>query len=214
MKSGFTTFVTLFSLWFSASALPSPVVNIHSNAETSIAARAPLKASVIARDEIFDRYFDDNVYRMSQRQYLEATVEPRAFSFQEAGAAVTMAVTLGTQVGNLVNAITDRISKDKQMREGWTRAMVDELKSKYPGFNFVVCHVRHSKQFVGQPQKDWFHAHKEIKVSFGRTIGYDIYWFKEGVFHRLGDGGWLNWAYSGKVSKTAASGAKVIFAAP
>lgn len=70
--------------------------------------------------------------------------------------------------------------------------MIKDFRSKYPSFNFVICHVKHRTDFKGTQGTDWGHQHQELKVSFGKTVGYEIYWFREGTFERLGDGGWLN----------------------
>lgn len=60
--------------------------------------------------------------------------------------------------------------------------------AKYPGWNWVICHTKHKTDFKGEHH----HRHEEFKVSFGKTIGYEIYWFKAGTFERQGDGGYLN----------------------
>ncbi|KAF8956008.1 hypothetical protein BDZ97DRAFT_2063174 [Flammula alnicola] len=46
--------------------------------------------------------------------------------------------------------------------------------------------------FKGRRGVDWDHSHQEINVSVHKTVGFEIYWFKEGTFHRIGDGGYLN----------------------
>jgi hypothetical protein len=60
--------------------------------------------------------------------------------------------------------------------------------AKYRGWNWVICHTKHKTDFKGENH----HRHEEFKVSFGKTIGYEIYWFKAGTFERQGDGGYLN----------------------
>jgi len=89
--------------------------------------------------------------------------------------------------------------------------MVGQFHAKNPHFNYVLCHTKHHTDFKGVQGKDWGHSHQELPVSFGKTVGYDIfssgihmnsqsnfyaryeiYYFKEGTFHREGDGGYLN----------------------
>ena len=68
--------------------------------------------------------------------------------------------------------------------------------NQYPQWNWVMCHTAHLYKFDGERGKDWFHKHEEFPVSFGKTIGYEIYWFKSGQFFRKGDGGYLNVGFS------------------
>ncbi len=102
------------------------------------------------------------------------------------------------------------------MRGRYTSTLVDKLFHQYPKFNFAVCHTDHKTDFKGIQGKDWGHIHHEVNVAFHKTIGYvfspfqsfsqrlindlkfryEIYWFKEGSFHRYGDGGYLNVSFS------------------
>jgi len=156
-------------------------------------------------DPLFARYFDD-VYEISEREFEEATVEPRWV------ATVARAVVKG--IMKIVDIIKGKINADKQKRSKWTLDMVSQFRQKYPHYNFVVCHVKHKYNFKGARGKDWGHSHQELKVSFGKTVGYEIYWFKEGTFKRQGDGGWLNWAYSGKVVSAKQKNSFITFAKP
>jgi len=114
------------------------------------------------------------------------------------------------------HAISDAIKADKYARSGFTQDTVSKLHAQHPKMNFVICHVRHHYKFPGVKGKDWYHDHRELKVKFpvGSTIGYEIYGFVEGEFFREGDGGFLNWAYMGKILKTEDGGKHVTFGKP
>ena len=87
------------------------------------------------------------------------------------------------------------------------------MLSKYPKFNWVICHSPYSIGFDGVEDTDWGYTHHELSISYGRTIGsvlltflqyflffltplliyrYDLYWAKSGKFYRYGDGGFIN----------------------
>ncbi len=63
---------------------------------------------------------------------------------------------------------------------------------KYPDFNFVICHTKHSYTWDGNRGQDWDHWHEEFDIKIGGTIGYEVYWARSGTFKREGDGGYLN----------------------
>jgi len=158
-------------------------------------------------DPIFARYFA-STSEITERAYLDpdAPVEKRWVQM------VVKAVAEGVKA--IFNLIQGKINADKDMRGKWTSSMVSQFKQKYPHFNFVVCHTEHKTDFKGVKGKDWGHKHEELNVSFHKTIGYEIYWFKEGTFRRIGDGGYLNWAYIGTITKTTDGGKTVIFGKP
>ena len=98
-----------------------------------------------------------------------------------------------------------------QKREEFTRSTITQSLSKYPHFNWVICHSPYSVTFDGVEGTDYGHYHYELKISFGRTIGsvhltlfsiysflitllnrYDLYFAKSGTFYRYGDGGFIN----------------------
>lgn len=66
------------------------------------------------------------------------------------------------------------------------------MSEDYPGWNYVICHTDHSAKFNGEQGKDWDHLHKEYDISIGGTVGYEIYFGKDGSFELDGDGGYLN----------------------
>ncbi|KAF8959829.1 hypothetical protein BDZ97DRAFT_2077844 [Flammula alnicola] len=148
--------------------------------------------SLQERDNLYDddslgaRYLDP-FYELSEREYEE--IEARQVA-QIAKLAIKGII-------KLVHLIQDQINKDKDMRGRWTKALADKFRAQHPHLNFIVCHTKHTYNFKGRRGVDWDHSHQEINVSFHKTVGFEIYWFKEGTFHRIGDGGYLNWAYNG-----------------
>ncbi|KAJ8523242.1 hypothetical protein ONZ45_g330 [Pleurotus djamor] len=111
-------------------------------------------------------------------------------------------------------AIQDGLKQDKNLRSDYTYRLIQELRSKYPQFNYVVCHTKHSYQWDGVKGVDWDHRHEEVDVKIGGTIGYEIYNARSGTFTRQGDGGFLNWAWGGNAVKVEDGGKRLVFAAP
>ncbi|KJA21578.1 hypothetical protein HYPSUDRAFT_67703 [Hypholoma sublateritium FD-334 SS-4] len=151
--------------------------------------------------ELGARYLDSS-YELSDREYEEIEI-------RQVAQVVKLAVK---GIMKVIEAITKQIAADKDMRGKYTSALVDKLYNRYRKFNFVVCHTDHKTDFKGKQGKDWGHIHHEVDVAFHKTIGYEIYWFKDGTFHRYGDGGYLNWAYYGNVVSTSNGGKDVVFA--
>jgi hypothetical protein len=202
----FTNFLFTFLglLVATVAALPSPIY-LRKNTDIQSHNTTNKEALDFVRedDPVFSRYFE-STYEISERDFAAATVEPRW---------VTMAAeALVEGVMAIVNLIQGKIEKDKTMRSQWTHDMIGQWRKKYPGWNFVFCHTKH--KFEPKRGTPSGHLHKELKVSFGKTIGYEIYWFKEGTFRRIGDGGWLNWSYAGNIKHTSSDGKVIEFAAP
>jgi len=111
------------------------------------------------------------------------------------------------------HAISSAIEADKYARSGFTQDTVSKLYQKHPQMNFVICHTGHHYKFPGVKGKDWYHDHRELNVKFpvGSTIGFEIYGFTQGEFFREGDGGYLNWAYIGRVAKKEDDGKHITF---
>ncbi|KAF8219607.1 hypothetical protein L208DRAFT_1373404 [Tricholoma matsutake] len=86
------------------------------------------------------------------------------------------------------------------------------MHAKDPSRNYIVCHTKHSYKFDGIRGRDWDHRHEELPVGiFGKTTGFEIYWFHSGTFRREGDGGYLNWSYMGNVVKKSSDGKELTF---
>jgi hypothetical protein len=205
----FATFLfTFFALLLAVAALPSPI-HPQNNAVQArdVTSNQELDERLVEEDDpIFARYFG-STYEISERDYAAATVEPRAI-----GMVVTVVKDVVEGVMSIVNLIKGKIEQDKSMRGQWTGTMIGQFRQKYPQFNFVICHTEH--KFSPKPGTVSGHQHQELNVSFGKTIGYEIYWFKEGTFQRIGDGGWLNWSYAGNVKRTSDGGKFLEFGPP
>jgi hypothetical protein len=104
----------------------------------------------------------------------------------------TAALILGALKG--VQAILESINEDNPKRERFTQDFVNKAREEFPDYNVVIIHPEHKREGV------WIHQHYELPISFGRTIGYEVYFSKKGdsfTLENLGDGGFINWAYNG-----------------
>ncbi|GLB37705.1 hypothetical protein LshimejAT787_0407560 [Lyophyllum shimeji] len=117
-------------------------------------------------------------------------------------------------IEKVVSKVLQTIEKDKKRRGEFTKFVVDEGRKSQPGFNWIACHTKHRTQFKGTKGVDWGHQHKEFDVSFHKTVGYEIYYVKEGEFWNQGDGGYLNWAYSGYFHADGPGNKHVVFTRP
>ncbi|KAF5354341.1 hypothetical protein D9756_007325 [Leucocoprinus leucothites] len=124
------------------------------------------------------------------------------------------AADIAKSVGGLISSILEQVEHDNEGRGKFTQDIVAKGREQFPDFNWVACHTKHETQFDGEQGKDWGHQHQEFDIQIGGTIGYEIYWLRSGTFRRQGDGGYLNWAWSGAISGTEDNGATVHFVAP
>lgn len=98
-------------------------------------------------------------------------------------------------VVSIAAAIAARIVDANEKRAAFTQETVKRLRAHYSDYNVVIIHTRHRK---------WgnsVHQHEEMDNGFANTTtGYEIYLSRIGDFfglENLGDGGFINWAYSG-----------------
>jgi len=128
-------------------------------------------------------------------------------------AALTVVKTAVAIFSKVLAAIGKAQHKDALKRGAFTQDVVQQTLQKHPGWNCIVVHTKHTKNFKGAEGNDWAHAHQELKTKFpvGSTIGFEIYTFREGSFELKGDGGYLNWAYGGQVTKGDAKSKKLTF---
>ncbi|KAF5335675.1 hypothetical protein D9611_009690 [Ephemerocybe angulata] len=150
--------------------------------------------SVEVRDYFSEEEIEDLAMRhlgLDSRDLME--LEPRGVG------TVVKLVAKGIEA--IVNVIKGRIEHDKAERGKFTLHFVQEAHRKNPNFNWLIVHTAHTKKFAGKEGKDWGHRHQEFSVSFSKTIGYEIYYFKKGSFDLKGDGGYLNWAFNGKFKR-------------
>ncbi|KAF5352867.1 hypothetical protein D9756_006321 [Leucocoprinus leucothites] len=95
----------------------------------------------------------------------------------------------------VVKLIKDKVRQDNHAREKFTKETVANGRKKFPHSN-------------------WGHSHHEVDIPVGGTVGYEIYWFRGIYFHKRGDGGFTNWAYSGFTGSVSTDGSKGVFKRP
>ncbi|KAG6902767.1 hypothetical protein C0995_011915 [Termitomyces sp. Mi166 len=140
------------------------------------------------------------------RSITEAEVERR-----QVAQVVRVAVKIITKI---VDKVKEGINRDKKARGEFTKFVVDEGRKSHPEFNWIACHTKHRTKFTGVKGKDWGHDHHEFDIKVGGTIGYEIYFAREGEFWNEGDGGYLNWAYSGFFTHDGKRNNHVVFKRP
>jgi hypothetical protein len=129
-------------------------------------------------------------------------------------AVIKVAEKVAEGIVKVVDLIKDKIQKDKNARSQWTQDFVNRLHAQNPHFNYIICHTDHTAKWDGVRGKDWSHMHQEFPVSFGKTVGYEIYWGRTGTFIRKGDGGYLNWAFYGNVKSRSGDGKTIVWGKP
>jgi hypothetical protein len=123
----------------------------------------------------------------------------------EAGGAAAGAGLAATGVGIVVLAgaaagiaAKVAINNDNKKREAYTQQFVQQAAQKYPGYNLVVCHPKHTVSGANV-----IHQHYELPMTVG-TCGYDIYFALKGrpfTFVNQGDAGFVNWAFNGEFNR-------------
>ncbi|KAF6745794.1 ectomycorrhiza-regulated small secreted protein [Ephemerocybe angulata] len=108
-------------------------------------------------------------------------------------------------IDSVTNTVRD-IAARNPSRGDFTQQVVSAGSSNWPQYNWVICHTSYITRFDGGAETDWDGIHWDLG-----SIGYDLYWFTSGTFERHGDGGFINWAYSGRVISTSNNGATVVF---
>jgi len=155
-----------------------------------------------------------STYEIAERGYYDDG-ELEARQEAEVVEGVVDAVTAVVKtIEKIFSFITAQIAADKKKREQWTSTTVGKLLAKHPHFNFVIVDSKHKINFKGVQGKDWGHKRHSLGISWGRHVGYDIYWFKEGTFILQGDGGYENWAFDGIVISRTGGGKTVVFGKP
>jgi hypothetical protein len=84
-------------------------------------------------------------------------------------------------------------SDDNNKREQYTQQFVEQARAQFPYYNVVIIHPPHI------PLGKWIHQYYELPMTVG-TCGYDVYFSRSGDPFGLvneGDGGYINWAFSG-----------------
>ncbi|KAF7436587.1 hypothetical protein PC9H_003420 [Pleurotus ostreatus] len=119
-----------------------------------------------------------------------------------------------TLVTSVIQGLVGGVQLDNQKREAFTKEVVSEMRARFPQFNWIIVHVKHTTKFDGTRGVDWGHKHHELDIQIGGTIGYEIYNFKSGEFTRHGDGGFINWAFQGNLKSRSSDGRHLVFNAP
>lgn len=90
---------------------------------------------------------------------------------------------------------------------------VRRLRERFGYLNWVITCVNHEYIFDGVEREDWGRAsHLFTPEGHGSSgFHFHIYGFKSGVFARTGDGGYINWAYNGKLIAQSIEGGLVMF---
>ncbi|KAF8896150.1 hypothetical protein BD779DRAFT_1667991 [Infundibulicybe gibba] len=117
----------------------------------------------------------------------------------------------GKDILQIILTVLENAKKDNIARSEFTKNMIASLRRAYPSYNFVICHTKHIHKWDGAFGPDWGHWHREFDIKVGGTIGYEIYYARSGWFKRQGDGGFLNWAYGGKVVGNSEGGSRIVF---
>jgi hypothetical protein len=111
------------------------------------------------------------------------------------GASASLEVTV--DLNQIVNDITNTIGAMKD-RAAWVKALMEQTRSKTGGdYNVMVFNMQQNYDFNPPP-----HTFKFVKAEFNGglagNITYGVWVFRSGVvFNNNGDGGFINWAFSG-----------------
>lgn len=95
---------------------------------------------------------------------------------------------------NLGNLFVGRKDGD---RADWVKKVHDHFAATFPSYGIMVIHKGQDR--VNAPANSYKHFHLEYKKLFG-TEGFEIYVIKRGsgvVITNSGDGGYINWRFSG-----------------
>ncbi|KAG5650199.1 hypothetical protein H0H81_000349 [Sphagnurus paluster] len=130
----------------------------------------------------------------------------RAVSPGTAIGAVSLAITVAQTLYSVFSGWDDKSSDEKdaerramlQGRSQWTQDLVRDAYRHNPQFNYVVVCIKHSTKFNGIRDRDWSAQTFHYKLKIG-SITYTLYAFRSGVFSLQGGGGYLNWAFIGRV---------------
>ena len=116
-------------------------------------------------------------------------------------AASAIAGMAGVVVG-LVQALMGANKDLHEAQSNFTKMYLDTMGPKHPTKNILITCVAHDRNFVNE-----FHEVADLSVWFG-DIKYDCYIFDSGEFTLKGDGGWINWAFTGSYDR---DGGHVVF---
>jgi hypothetical protein len=97
-------------------------------------------------------------------------------------------------INEILGVITDIYNAQHEIESDFTNNMVDSLYASAPTANIMVCH---DCSFDLDSGALFTHYELDISAGLGFTQGYDIAVFDSGTVQLNGDGGYINWCYSG-----------------
>ncbi|KAF5380436.1 hypothetical protein D9615_004667 [Tricholomella constricta] len=159
----------------------------------------------------FDSFTIDSLPESFRRELIERSEMQGELDRRAVGGLVRVAAKL---ISKVVKKVKEDIEKDKKARGEFTKFVVNDGRRTAPQFNWAICHTKHRHKFKGVRGKDWDHEHKEFDVIIGGTIGYEVYYTREGEFWNNGDGGWNNWAIAGFFDADGEGNKHVMFKRP
>ncbi|KAK0111746.1 hypothetical protein ONS95_002083 [Cadophora gregata] len=107
---------------------------------------------------------------------------------------------LGPIIGAIIKGVNAINDAEHAKQEKFTQTTVEALRLRYPAYNVLIVHPKHSRNLVNE-----HHDHKELPITPPRTVGYEIYVFESGTFTLEGDGGFINWCFSGRYTREGAN---------
>lgn len=122
-------------------------------------------------------------------QVRQAQVELAEITVEDIIAAAEAAV-------NLIKGLV-QLSHQHDAENQFTQSTVQNLNSQYPNMNVMIYHDTDSKFNFPNGQ----HTHYELDIGLGFTEGYEIWVFEQGTFDKVGDGGYINWCFSGNFNR-------------
>gem|GEM_PF-3382020 len=130
----------------------------------------------------------------------KANLIARGGSAQAAGDLAISAAQLGLQINNLVVA--------SQNRPGFVKGLMEQATFAANGkYNVMVFNM-------SQPYERNLRDVKFFKQVNYQGVPYGVWIFTDGNFTNKGDGGFINWAFSGKFQRSGNQGHTVTFQKP
>lgn len=127
------------------------------------------------------------------------------------GEALDVVSTFLDIFGQIFSAIGEDQREDAAARGAFTQNVTDGTLKAHPGWNVVTVHPKHTVNFQGSQGPDWYHNTTSLDTHAG-NIAFDIYAARAGEFQLNGDGGYMNWAYSGpNIQAVGDQGHRLIF---
>ena len=109
-----------------------------------------------------------------------------------------MAEKVASVISQVVG-ILQNVFDPKEAREKFTNDSVDRLAQEFPDYNVLLVHTAHHFE-----SGEHVHKHVEFYTGAGNSYGYEVYLMRKGqktVFILDGDGGFINWCFTGSYTK-------------